>query len=57
MPLLGTYTKNALSYHKKHLLKYVHFGFIDNNQKLEKTYMSFNQKMNKKKIMWYIYTI
>jgi len=38
------------------MLHYVHISLIYNSQKLERTQMSFNQRMDRKK-MWYIYKV
>ena len=39
------------------MLHYVHSSLIYNSQKLERTQMSLNRGMDKKKKMWYIYTV
>ena len=36
---------------------YVHSSLIYNSQKLERTQMSLNRGMDKKKKMWYVYTM
>ena len=37
------------------MLKYIHRSLIYNSQKLERTHMSFNRRMDTE--MWYIYTM
>ena len=51
IPLLGIYPKDALPYHKGHLLHYVHSSFIGNRQKLETTQMSLNQRMDTENVV------
>jgi hypothetical protein len=43
----GNTSKICSTIRQRHLLNFIHRSFMCNNQKLETTYMSLNQRMNK----------
>jgi uncharacterized membrane protein YfhO len=55
IPLLGIYPKDAI-YITRKILHYVHNRLIYNSQKLERTQMSFNRRMDTENVI-HFYTI
>jgi hypothetical protein len=49
IPILGIYPKEVPPYHKD----YAHSSFIHSSQKLETTYMFFNQRMDTENVVYF----
>ena len=53
IPLLGIYPEDATTYKKKHMLHYLHIRLICDSQKLGKTQVFFNRRMDTENVVHY----